>query len=140
MSFKKLRRPFGGGLRNSTRASPLAQWARGVAANKILHAIRHQKRVPVAMEPESIEAILSAFERIASQSNDRKDALAECLERLSDRSRNLLAMKYEQDLRAEEIGRRIQQETNAVHQSLSRIRAKLADCIRGRLELAGGRA
>ncbi len=113
-------------------------WARGIAANKVLHEIRQGKRIPTTLETQSIEAILLAFERIAFQSTDRKDALVECLERLPERWKKLLAMKYEHDMRADEIGSQLQQRTDAIYQSLSRIRSKLADCVQSRLQLVEG--
>lgn len=115
-----------------------ATWARGVAAHKVLHEIRQQRRVPVALAPQAVEALLNAFERVSAQSTDRQDALAECLKQLPERWRDLLAMKYEQDLHADEIARRLQATIDAVYQSLSRIRARLADCVRSRLALMGG--
>jgi len=114
-----------------------AAWARGIAANKVLHEIRQRNRVPALLEPQAIDAILNAFQRIASQTADRKDALLECLKHLPETSRNLLTLKYEQNLGAEEIGRQVSKNADAVYQSLSRIRAKLANCVRSRLELAG---
>lgn len=120
------------------RGQSFASWARGIAAHKVLHEIRQQNRIPSLMEPEAIDAMLSAFERIASQSKDRQAALEECLKLLPDSSRSLLAMKYEQNLGASEIGQRIRKTVEAVYQSLSRLRMKLADCVRSRLDLAGG--
>lgn len=114
-----------------------AGWARGIAAHKVLHEIRQSNRVPTLLEPQAMEAVLSAFERIASQTDERKDALHECLKLLPESARRLLTLKYEQHLDAEEIGRHVSKTADAVYQSLSRIRFKLADCVRNRLDLAG---
>ena len=112
-------------------------WARGIAANKVIHEIRKQNRVPSLLGSEAMDALLAAFERIAFQSSDRKDALSECLKLLPENSRLLLTMKYEESLPTEEIGQRLQKNSVSIYQSLSRIRAKLAECIRSRLDLAG---
>jgi len=119
------------------RDQSFAAWARGIAANKVLHEIRQRNRIPALLDPTAVNAILNAFERIASESADRKQALSECLKLLPKNSRNLLALKYELDLPADEIGHRVHKNTDAVYQSLSRIRSKLAECIRLRLDLAG---
>lgn len=115
-----------------------AAWARGVAANKIIHEIRQSKRFPTPLEPQAIEAVLRAFDRMVSDSNDRQDALATCLEQLPERSRQLLVLKYELDLDATEISEQLGMKIDSIYQSLSRLRAKLASCVDGRLGLEGG--
>jgi RNA polymerase sigma-70 factor (ECF subfamily) len=64
------------------------------------------------------------------------DALRECLKSLPDRSRGLLRMRYEQGLPSAAIARRTESTLDAVYQTLSRIRARLEDCIRMRLAAA----
>jgi DNA-directed RNA polymerase specialized sigma24 family protein len=46
------------------------------------------------MDPEAIEAVLNAFDRTDRGSTDREDALKQCLKRLPDRLRSILALRY----------------------------------------------
>lgn len=114
---------------------PFGAWARGVAANKILQFRDKAARTPVAFAPATIEAVLAAYDRTEADASRRADALRDCVQKLPEKSRELLALRYDEQLDAEAISRRTQRTLDAVYQALSRIRALLADCIHQRLAL-----
>src|SRR3979409_340936 len=58
---------------------PFGAWARGIAARKILQLRDQNARFPVAFSPETIQAILDAFERTAEAASEKMNALRECL-------------------------------------------------------------
>jgi RNA polymerase sigma-70 factor (ECF subfamily) len=116
---------------------PFAAWARGIAARKILQLRDQNARFPVAFAPETIQALLEEFDRTEETSSASVDALRECLERLPAHSRRLLEWRYEQNLACEQIAGKTQRSLDAVYQTLSRIRAKLEECIRRRLAQSG---
>lgn len=121
-----------GELRQQTS---FAAWGRGIAANLILQNRSRKARAGVVLSPESMNALLQAFERTESDSGERKRALNACIEKLPSRSREILTLRYEQGLRGAEIAARMNASLDAVHQTLSRVRAALADCIRRRMGL-----
>ena len=121
-------------------ARSFGAWARGVAANVILQRRHKDRRFPVAFSPETIEAVLSAYDRTEDLASARSDALVECVRRLPDRSRELLEMRYERDLKPSEIAQRTGRTLDAIYQALSRIRLKLEECIRARLAADAGGA
>jgi RNA polymerase sigma-70 factor (ECF subfamily) len=108
-------------------------WARGVAIKKILQQHRKTGRIPLATDPQVLEAILEAFDQTAHETNDRQQALQNCLEKLPEKSREILALRYEESVRGEEIASRLSTTRDAVYQSLARIRTKLESCIRKQL-------
>ena len=112
---------------------PFGPWARGIAANKVLERRRRDRRFPLAFSPETIEAVAQGFARTEAGAARELDALAECLKRLPERARRLLALRYESDLSAGEIARRTGRTLAAIYQALSRARAALEECIRRRL-------
>jgi len=114
---------------------PFAPWARGVAANKILQRRHADRRFPLPFSPQAIQAVLDAFQQTESPALDRAEALEECLRQLPDRSRQLLGLRYGQDLKGGDISRRTGQTVEAVYQALSRIRAALERCIEARLRV-----
>ncbi|MBM3966700.1 MAG: hypothetical protein FJ308_16780 [Planctomycetes bacterium] len=83
----------------------------------------------MVLEPDAIEAICKAFDREECDTAGRRDALAECVGGLPTRSRELLAMRYEKGWSCEDISKQLLLSCDAVYQSLSRIRAKLAACV-----------
>lgn len=109
-------------------------WARGVAGNKIKQNWRAESRRPVSLPPEAVDAVREAFDR--SDNGDaavREAALRLCLEKLPERARQALALKYESGQPAGVIASRLGSTVEAVHQMLSRLRNALADCVRRRL-------
>lgn len=108
-------------------ARPFGAWARGIAANKILQ--ERARRVPLAFSPATIRAILEAFDRAAPERRD-PGPLRDCVGRLPARSRQLLALRYEQALKLGEIAKRVGSTLDAVHKTLSRIREALEACLR----------
>lgn len=119
---------------------PFGAWARGIAVNKILQELRQQRRFPMVLEPDAIEAICKAFDRQECDTDGRRDALAECIGSLPSRSRELLAMRYEKGWSCEDISKQLSLSCDAVYQSLSRVRSKLATCVDWRLKSAEHRS
>src|SRR5262249_5724723 len=89
------------------RARSFGAWARGIAANKVLQQRDQKARFPLAFPPETIQAVLDAYERTEAKASHLSDALRECVAQLPDPSRHLLSLRYEQDLSGEEIARQI---------------------------------
>jgi RNA polymerase sigma-70 factor (ECF subfamily) len=116
-------------------ARPFGAWARGIAAKKVLQLREKSARLPIAFAPETIDAILQAYDRTEADSADRADALRQCVERLPEKSRQLLARRYEDNLSCDAIARELGASVEAVYQNLSRIRGRLEECIRRRLGL-----
>ena len=59
--------------------------------------------------------------------------LHECLNQLPDRSRELLRLRYEDELDATALGARLGRDSNAVRQALFRVRELVRRCVEGRL-------
>jgi RNA polymerase sigma-70 factor (ECF subfamily) len=111
-------------------------WARGVTANKILQRREREGRRPVPFSPEAIQAVLDAYDRTEAPGDPRAGALERCLEGLPPKSRQLLALRYEQNLKLGEIAQRVGASLDAVHKALSRLRDRLQECVEQRLAAA----
>jgi RNA polymerase sigma-70 factor (ECF subfamily) len=116
---------------------PFGAWARGIAARKILQLRDQNARFPIAFSPETIQAILDAFERTEESVSDRMQALHACLQGLPHEALNLLELRYERGLECEQIARQTSRTLASVYQALSRIRARLEECVRKRLAVDG---
>jgi RNA polymerase sigma-70 factor (ECF subfamily) len=110
-------------------------WARGVAVRKIWEDRRHRARLPESLSLEQIEQLSGAFEPGPTSANwrAREQALACCLQELPAHSSRLLRMRYEENLRMEEIARAYQSGADALYQTLSRLRRRLRECVTRRL-------
>jgi RNA polymerase sigma-70 factor (ECF subfamily) len=118
------------------RTRPFGAWARGIAANKALQRLRKDARLPVPFPPASIQALLDAYDRTEGDDSLREEALRACLDELPEKSRRLLALRYEQSLKLHEIAARVRATLDAVHKALSRLRTRLQGCVRRRLAVA----
>jgi len=111
-------------------ARPFGAWARGVAAKKLLQGWEKARRLPLAFSPGAVRAILDAYDRSEEESDT--EGLADCIAKLPERSRTLLALRYEQSMKLGEIARRVGGTLDAVHKTLSRVREALEACLRKR--------
>jgi RNA polymerase sigma-70 factor (ECF subfamily) len=89
------------------------------------------------LSPEAIQAVASAFDRSEALASRKAQALEHCLDQLPEKSRRLLALRYDQSLKIEQIARELEATLDAVYQSLSRLRARLLDCINRRISAPG---
>lgn len=118
---------------------PFVAWALGVTRN-LIHKQRRYDRVRgnTAVDSRIIEktsgyvaATLSSCEKGLSEERERME---ECLESLPDSSKSLLRMRYRHRLSLKAIARKIARSYAATNMLLTRIRAKLLDCVSGGLE------
>lgn len=119
------------------RSRSFGAWARGIAGNKVLQRLTQENRSGLSLPPEALPAILAAYDRTDEPQNPRRAALQNCLRDLPEKSRSLLALRYEEGLSLVQTAERVQSTMDAVHKALSRIRAKLQACIERRLRMAG---
>ncbi len=108
-------------------------WARGMAANMVMKRRHDDQRFPVVFSPETVQAVLEAFDRTEHTATMRSDALSECVKELPDHARELLVERYERERKPAEIAAATGRTLDAIYQALSRIRGKLEDCIRSKL-------
>jgi RNA polymerase sigma-70 factor (ECF subfamily) len=113
-----------------------AAWARGVAARKVLQQRDKLGRAAVPFSDEAIEAVRAAYDRTETTASPKADALEECVAKLPERSRRLLALRYQQSLKLADVARAVSSTADAVHKALSRLRAALEECVRRRLQVA----
>ena len=113
---------------------PFGAWARGIASRKILEARRRSARFPLLFPPETVEAIVQAFDETDEPAAAREAALKLCVDALPPRSRQILTSRYNERHPCERIAKATGMNLKAVHQTLSRLRRALHRCITRRLE------
>ncbi len=113
-------------------ARSFGAWARGVAANKVLQDRDRARRIPLAFSPAALRAVLEAYDRSEPEPGDEKERMRDCISRLPEKSRRLLALRYEETLKLGEIARRAGSTLDAVHKALSRIRDAVQACMERR--------
>jgi len=116
-------------------------WVRQAARYLFLTSVRTEARrarlLREHVEPEiRARETDAAWERLqGGQGMDAaRDALGKCLESLDRRSRELCDLHYRDGLGSEAVGAKVGMSEGAVNTALHRIRAKLRECVKARME------
>ena len=125
-------------------AQPFWPWLRGIARNVVREELRAKQKIARERHAFAEAALLRAADRFAEKVDDVFDPgaqeapalalLRECLERLSSRGRRIVRSFYEEGLTSEEIASRLDVGSSGVRNALVRIRVKLRDCVKSKLE------
>lgn len=112
-------------------------WARKTAFHQILTYRRQKKREHLPLSEETLEAISHEVAHLADHSEDRKEALQSCLHKLPQEHRQIILLRYFEDLEVEQIAERIGSTVAAVYRALSRVRMTLQDCVEKQITTGG---
>ncbi len=121
----------------------VSKWSRGVARNLVLKHWRRQRSKKgslVTANSKLLELVDVAFDEQEEERElweARRRALRDCMAQLPEKSRKVLALKYEQRLKASEVAQRLNKTAAAVLMMLSRLRKALARCADEKLEAIG---
>ena len=105
-------------------------WAMRIARNKAINLGRAARK-ELVLSPEALEGIESAA--VAETRSGWLEALKKCMESLEGRGREILSLRYNEELDCSEIARRLKTTATAVHMALSRARTSVGRCVEGRL-------
>lgn len=111
------------------------RWLKGIAKNLCLNYFRKSKR----KAEQHLEAVAVLLERLDCplEESAASDTLGGCLDQLPPRSRELIALRYEENLESAAIGRKLKLSPEAVRITLLRIRSVLRECLGRRLAQEG---
>ena len=111
------------------------RWLKGIARNVCLNHIRRSARRG-RLHREALAELLATTEtethRRATEGS-LQIALEECCRKLPGDSRQLLNLKYQQDLPSDAIAETLSKSAEAVRVALFRIRASLKSCVQKQL-------
>jgi RNA polymerase sigma-70 factor, ECF subfamily len=121
-------------------ARPFPAWARGVAAKTILRGAREARQSSLALSAPAVAALEDAFATFDDSAPGHEDALRHCLQKLPDKSRVLLRLRYQESLKLSAIASQTSSSVSAVHKALTRLRDVLHKCVRRRQRAEMGTA
>ncbi len=127
-------------LKREVAIANTSAWCRGVARNLILHYWRDLKKVRLVADEELLNLVACAFEEQDPAQQfwrARENALRGCLEKLPERSRQVLSLKYDSGLSMAAVAERLDRTVTAVTKLISRLRQMLRDCVNETLQVEG---
>jgi RNA polymerase sigma-70 factor, ECF subfamily len=111
------------------RERSFTSWAMGIARNRLLKYYRTHARDRIVLSEAALSRLGEGLERIEHETEERREALRICLERIQGRRREVLEMRYGESAAIPEIAQRFSMSASAVSVMLHRIRAVLHGCI-----------
>ena len=108
-------------------------WALAVARYEVLAVIRDRQRDLLVFDEDVALAMVDESLHVAEAVGARRDALAQCTEKLQPRHREVLSAHYVLGHPHAEIAASHRMRLSAVKVLLMRLRRSLADCIERRL-------
>jgi RNA polymerase sigma-70 factor (ECF subfamily) len=104
-------------------------WAKRVAFHRVLSFRKAQQRAPVLYSEEFLSSVHRALERQSDLLDARMQALADCINKLSDSDRHLVALRYAADRRVTDLATELNRPVNTLYKALERIRYALIECV-----------
>ncbi|MES2694244.1 MAG: sigma-70 family RNA polymerase sigma factor [Verrucomicrobiota bacterium] len=114
-------------------------WLKGIALNHCRNEWRRHYSYATMkerlIEARRAEMNLHRFEQESADTSQRVHALRQCLERLGPEEQSLIELRFVQERSMEQIGEELSKGAEAVRVWLYRVRARLAECVKRRLNL-----
>lgn len=110
-------------------AKSFEPWAYGIAWNLVMKARRKAARDKLVFNDDIAESLTERFMATADAISGRGEFLRDCMQRLSEDSRNLLALKYTERRKVEDIATMLGRTQNSIRMLLFRIRNSLEKCV-----------
>ncbi len=114
-------------------ARPFPAWAMGVAKTAALSRRRDLARAACRFQDATIEQLAASWEELLPELDERVRALRDCVGRVSGRARQMLDLRYVEELSNDAIAERLGLAGGAVRVALHRLRGALQSCIEHRL-------
>lgn len=109
-------------------------WARKIAFHQILGYRRQSKRMHLPLSEEMLEQVGHEVARLSDQGQARREALESCLHKLPMEHRQIVLLRYYEELEVDQIAERVDSTTAAVYRALSRLRYTLLECVEHRMK------
>lgn len=112
-------------------------WARKIAFHQILTYRRAKKKEHLPLDEDVLEAIHHEVSRLSETQDHRREALQACVHKLPGEHRQLVLLRYYEDLEVDQVAVRIRSTAGAVYRALSRVRHTLLECVEKEMTKGG---
>lgn len=123
------------------RRQPFGPWLRGIAGKLILANRRLQAKSPMLCDEALLQHLDQRFQAVESRPGDTLEeklvALRQCIESLPAEYREVVQLRYRQELPSASVAERLKINMETLKKRLQRARAKLLACLSGKLSSIG---
>jgi RNA polymerase sigma-70 factor, ECF subfamily len=110
--------------------SDFLAWALSIARFEVLNHRKKQGRARVHFSDEAVTLLADGITSRREDSDIRLAALDACVEKLGQRERELIRLRYQPGAKVQEIADRLGRSLQAVYKSLDKIHTQLLLCVR----------
>lgn len=112
-----------------------AAWGCRIAYYKVLEFFKKTRRNRVCFSQPMIDRLVETLAEHGStlQLDERREALADCIAKLKERDRELLARRFASGATTQSTATELRRSLDAVYKSLAKIRHSLLNCVEGAL-------
>jgi len=118
-------------------AGGVLAWARVSARNLGIDHVRRAGRLGEILSELALDALDERLEQCGDAQRQRAEAMRGCMEKLTEESKTLLRMRYDEGRKGEELARLLRRSEAAIYKALSRLHQALRKCIDERLAEKG---
>ncbi|MEM7010986.1 MAG: sigma-70 family RNA polymerase sigma factor [Verrucomicrobiota bacterium] len=108
-------------------------WALWLAKSRVIDHYRVSGREKLVFSDELMDQFANSLIARQAEQSERSVALEQCVEKLPDKSRQLLELRYEDGASAEAMAEALNSSAGSIRVMLHRIRNLLADCVQSEL-------
>ena len=105
-------------------------WGITIARNKAINFIKKNARSRPQFSDDVYSKIMEVEVEAKSDLPERTDALKECCEKLKDKDRKILSLRYGQDVSMKKIAQLLGRSKTGIYHTMARIHAVLEECVR----------
>jgi RNA polymerase sigma-70 factor (ECF subfamily) len=117
-------------------AEEFLRWAFGFALIEVRRFRSRTAKDQLWFAPETIEALSASVPLDTTLSNQRRDALAACIEKLGPRERMVITEFYKSKVSARDLAEKLDRPLSTIYKVLNRARESLRTCIQKTLAQA----
>ena len=121
-----------------TPGTDFAAWGLRFARNVVFSF--HKKRRSqdqVFFSDEVLNSVAEEVAQVSEETDDRHAALRGCLEKLSERARHLIDLRYEPGATGKSVAARVGKSLPSIYKALARIHQALFECVGRKLAAEG---
>lgn len=104
-------------------------WIRQTVHFQVLTYRKRQGRQRAKFSEILVEQLAGEFDKLAATDDRRQSALADCLQKLSDKDRELILRRYQSDTTTTGLAAKLGRSAKGIYESLARIRQRLFECL-----------
>ncbi len=113
------------------------RWVCTIAKYEVLRYYQRASRAKVVFSSELVEDLADLQLEMQVELGERQEALADCMEKMPERQRELIKMRYGAGEAVSGIADRLGITPNGVYKSLAAVRAALMRCIESQIQTSG---